>query len=64
MEQNKSLLEMRVQVEKGLGGTKVRGPGFNPRSIAVIVQLRIIIKHHALSKALGEGSQEDAGVEP
>jgi hypothetical protein len=47
---------MRVQVQKGLSGTEVRDPGFNPRSIAVIIQLRIIIKHHALSKALGKGS--------
>lgn len=59
-----SLLEIGVEVEKRLGGTKVRHPGLDPRGILVIIQIRVIIKRHALSKAGGERSQEDTRVEP
>lgn len=55
---------MRIEVEEGLGGSEMRDPGLDPRGIMVIIDVRVVVKHHAVSEALGEWSQKDAGVEP
>lgn len=42
----------------------MRDPGFDPRGIMVIIGVGVIVKSHALGEALGERSQQHAGVEP
>lgn len=59
-----SLLEIGIKVEKGLSGTKMPDSGLDPRGITVIVQVRIIIEHHTLSKALSEWRYQDTGIKP
>lgn len=58
------LLEMRIQIEKRGRRTKVGDPGFNPRSVGIIIKLWVIIKHHAMGKALSERSDEHCRPEP
>lgn len=60
----KNLLEMRVEIKEGVGGTKVRDSGLNPGGIAVIIHVWVEVKHHAVSEAVGEGSNKNGGVEP
>lgn len=48
---------MRIEVEERLSRSEMRDPGLDTRGIMVIIDVRVVIKHHALSEALGERSQ-------
>lgn len=58
------LPEMRIKVEKGLGGAEMRNAGVDTGGVVKIINIRIIVKRHTLSKALGERRQHYSGVEP
>lgn len=51
-----------LEIRKGVGGTKVRDPGLNPGSVEVIIEFLVVVKGHALSKALSERSKYDTGI--
>jgi len=59
-----NLLETRIEIKKGGDGTKVRDPSENSRGVEVIIELGIVVKGHAFSKALSERSKNDAGIKP
>jgi len=58
------LLEMRIEIKKGGDGAKVRDPSENSRGVEVIIELGIVVKGHAFSKALGERRKNDRGIKP
>ena len=55
---------MRIKIQEGASRTKARDPGFDPRGIYIIIKLWVIVKRHAVGKALGEWRDEQGGAEP
>lgn len=64
MKKGRHLLEMRIEIKKGIDGTEVRDPSENSRGVEVIIELWMVVKGHALSKALSERCKNDTGIKP